>query len=262
MDLGLKGKSVLVTGAGRGIGRTIVLGFAREGARVAVNDVMADRAESVAREARGLGAEAIACAANITRYPEAADMVGKVLESYGAVNVLVNNAGVGDQGKRFLEQTPEDWERVLGIGLLGTIHCNHAVIGAMIQQGQGKIISIGSDAGIVGEPHMTVYSASKGGIIAHSKAMARELGPHGITVNVVSPGATETETTLERRKERERSMGKEKSEALLQKILKAYPLRRFAQPEEIADMVVFLASNRADFVTGQVISVSGGYCTA
>jgi NAD(P)-dependent dehydrogenase (short-subunit alcohol dehydrogenase family) len=109
---------------------------------------------------------------------------------------------------------------------------------------------------------MTVYSASKGGIIAHSRALARELGPQGITVNVVSPGATETETTLERRRDREKSMGRDKAEALLQKIIKAYPLRRIARPDEIADMVVFLASSRAEFVTGQVISVSGGYCTA
>lgn len=262
MELGLKGKSVLVTGGGRGIGRAIVLGFAREGACVGVNDLLVDRAEAVAREARDLGGEAMACPADITRYQEVALMVKEVVDCFGGLHVLVNNAGLGDQGKLFLDQTHGDWDRVLGVGLMGTLNCNRAVVEHMVEQKRGKIISIASDAGRAGEPRMSVYSASKAGIIGHSKALAKELGPLGITINVVSPGATETETTLQRRKAREQEMGKEKADALLKKILKAYPLRRYAQPEEIADMVLFLASERANFITGQVISVSGGYCTA
>jgi NAD(P)-dependent dehydrogenase (short-subunit alcohol dehydrogenase family) len=204
----------------------------------------------------------MACPCDISRYEDVVLMVREVVERLGRIHVLVNNAGVGDQGKLFMEQTREDWMRVLGIGLLGTLNCNRAVLGQMIEGHAGKIISIASDAGRIGEPRMAVYSASKAGIIGHSKALAKELGPHGITVNVVSPGATETENTLERRKERERVMGKEKADQLLHKMLKAYPLGRFAQPGEIAAMVLFLASERADYISGQVISVSGGYCTA
>ncbi len=262
MELGLNGKSVLVTGGGRGIGRAIALGFAREGACVGVNDLVTERAEAVAREAGALGAQAMACPADITRYEEVSRMVKEVVARFGGLHVLVNNAGVGDQGRLFLDQTRKDWDRVLGVGLMGTINCNRAVLEHMVRQKKGKIISIASDAGRVGETRMAVYSASKAGIIGHSKALAKELGPHGINVNVVSPGATETDTTLERRKVREQEMGKEEADALLKKILNAYPLRRYAQPEEIADMVLFLASERANFITGQVISVSGGYCTA
>jgi 2-hydroxycyclohexanecarboxyl-CoA dehydrogenase len=262
MDLGLKDKSVLITGAGRGIGRAIALGFAKEGACVAVNDIKPELAEAVVEEVTRLGAKAMACVADITSYENVTRMVQDIVTRFGGIHVLVNNAGVGDQGKLFLDQTQEDWDRVLRLGLMGTIYCNRAVLEHMVKQKEGKIIAIGSDAGRVGEPHMAAYSASKGGIISHCKALARELGPSGININVVSPGATETETTLERRKEREKAMGKEKADALLQKILKAYPLRRYAQPEEIAAAVLFLASQRANFITGQVLSVSGGYCTA
>ena len=262
MELGLRGKAALVTGAGRGIGRAIALAFAMEGAKVAVNDLLKERAEAVAQEASTLGTEAMACPCDIRSYGEVSNMVHDIIGAFGGIYALVNNAGVGDQGRLFLDQTHEDWDRVLGIGLMGTLNCNRAVSGHMVEQREGKIISIASDAGRVGEARMSVYSASKAGIIGHSKALAKELGPHGINVNVISPGATETETTLERRRAREQTMGKEKADALVQKILKAYPLRRYAQPGEIADMVVFLASQRANFVTGQVISVSGGYCTA
>lgn len=260
MDLQLKGKVAIVTGAGRGIGKAICLYLAREGAHVVVNDIDAGRAETAAKEVERLGVKAIPFQADITRFEEVKRMADSVLGRFGRIDILVNNAGVGDQGKLFTEMELSDWERVIRLCLYGTLHCNRAVVGAMIKQQGGKIVSIVSDAGRIGEPRMTIYSAAKAGIIGHSKALAKELGQYQINVNVVSPGSTETENTLERRA-KWAEKDPEWAQKRLKNQLKLYPLGRFGQPEDIAHAVAFLASERASYITGEVISVNGGYAT-
>jgi NAD(P)-dependent dehydrogenase (short-subunit alcohol dehydrogenase family) len=255
----LEGKVAIITGAGRGIGFAAAELFIKEGAKVAVVDMLEDRAREAADKLKAEGGEVIGIAANVADLEQVTRMVKEVVDNFGKVDILVNNAGVGDRGKTFLETTQEDQERVLGTCLLGTINCNRAVLPYMMERNSGSIISIISDAGRVGEPRMTLYSAAKAGIVGHSKALAKEAGPKGIRVNCVSPGATETEQTLETRQKRDEKLGKEKAEEHMRKALKVYPLRRFGQPEDIAQAVLFFASDESSFITGQVLSVSGGY---
>ncbi len=245
-----EGKVVLVTGAARGIGRAIAEAFAKEGAKVVINDVNEEGAKKTAEEIKSSGGEAYGIGADVTKYDDVVRMVNEIKNVYGTVDILVNNAGYWTT-KLFKDTTPDDWEKDIKICFYGVLHCTHAVIKDMIEKKYGRIINIVSDAGRIGEPFLAVYSGAKGAIIAFSKALAKEVAKFNITVNCVSPGITKTPGVEEFLK----SVGGE------EKLVKAYPRGRLGLPEDIANAVLFFASDRSEFITGQVLSVSGGYTT-
>lgn len=259
MDISFKKKFALVTGGGQGIGQAIALAFAREGARVAVNDVRVEKVEETVAAIRNEGGEAVAATADITSYDEVVKMIGELERQQGQVEILVNNAAVLTP-KLFVDSSPEDWDREIKVALYGTLNCTRAVLDGMIAQGQGKIVNIASDAARIGQERDTYYSAAKAGVIAFAKSLAKEVGPSGINVNVVSPGATETPMRQAAQTEALAKLGKKRFEEREQKVLRAYPLRRIGTPEDVANMVLFLASAAARHVTGQVVSVNGGFC--
>ncbi|MCL6640270.1 MAG: SDR family oxidoreductase [Candidatus Rokubacteria bacterium] len=262
MDLGLAGKSVIVTGGGSNIGRAITLGFAREGARVAIAEIDEGQAKKVAGEVERLGAEALVVRTDVTRWPEVQGMVRAVEERFGRVDVLVNNVG-WTRDALFVEKTREEWEKEINLNLWGMIHCTRAVLDGMIARRSGAIVSLGSDAGRIGEFREGVYAACKAGVIALSKSIAREVGKFGIRLNVVCPGMTMPASDEEigalsmwRAQENRAWM----TEEMKARIARAYPLRRVGRPEDVVGAVLFLASDlAAGFVTGQTLSVSGGY---
>jgi NAD(P)-dependent dehydrogenase (short-subunit alcohol dehydrogenase family) len=265
MDLELKDKVVLVTGGGRGVGRGICLRFADEGARVVVNDYHEHRAERVAVEIRELGGQALAVRADITDIGQVRAMVAKAVETFGPVDVLVNNAGVPTREpgadvksgwEDFYKTEPSAWTTVISLNVYGTMNCTHSVLPAMVEKKSGKIISIMSEAGRVGEAKLAAYSGAKAAILGFSKAIARELGEFSINVNVVALGAVDAkEVTYEQLDE--------VAQARLQKLFKSYPigkgLRRLSRASDAADAVAFLASPRAQYITGQVLGLSGGF---
>jgi len=262
VDLGLAGKSVIVTGGANNIGRGIVLGFAAEGARVLIADIDEARAVQVADEA---GGGAAAHRTDVSSWESTQAMAARAMEIHGRIDVLVNCAG-GTIDRLFMEKPREEWEREVAINFWGFINCTRAVLDSMVEQRAGAVVSIGSDAGRMGEWRETVYSGAKAGIIAMSKSLAREVGSKGIRLNVVCPGF------IPGRKDAggdfgEGSMwsgrqGEQFSDEVLEKIAKSYPLRRLGRPEDIAPAVMFLASDAASYVTGQTLSVSGGYTMA
>ena len=260
MDLGLAGKVVLVTGAGGGVGRAIALEFAHAGAQVAVNDVAAAGLEETRVLLAGLGARAYAQVADISDAAQMQALVEGIEAALGPVDVLVNNAAVMTEIKPFAEIDPACWERDIRIGLLGTMCCTRAVLRTMLARGQGgNIVNIASDAGRAGNATLAGYSSTKGGVIAFTKALAQEVGPSNIRVNAVSPGSVRApmrDQVLRDIEDRLGSGGVEEREA---KRLQQVPLRRVAEPEDIARPVLFFASNLARHVTGQVLSVNGGF---
>lgn len=250
----IKDKVALVTGGSRGIGRAICVRLAEEGAKVAIADILEDEARKTAGDILAAGGQAQVVKTDVTQLDQVRACVRQVTDTWGAVDVLVNNAG-WDKIEPFLHSAPETWEKVIAINLRGPINFCHTVAAQMAERGQGKIISISSDAGRVGSTGEAVYSACKAGIIGFSKTLARELARAKVNVNVVCPGPTDTALL------QQVSSG-EKGAKIIDAMTRAVPFRRLGQPEEIANAVAFFASPDADFVTGQVLSVSGGLTMA
>ena len=260
MDLNLAGKTVIVTGGGSNIGRAMALAFAMEKSNVVIADIDEAQGQKVAKEAAALGGKAVAIKTDVTSYDSVTARVKKTIDEFGKIDVLVNNVG-WTLDRLFIEKPRSEWEKEVDINFWGVVNCIRAVLDNMIERKYGKIISIGSDAGRVGEYREAVYAACKGGVIAMSKSLARELGRYGININVVCPGVTVPENPEHAG---ESSMWKGPMAQVFtieaqEKAAKAYALRRLGKPEDVANVVVFLASDAASFITGQTISVSGGY---
>ncbi len=243
---GLNGKSVIVTGGGGAIGSAICRRFAGYGAKVGVFDKNLDGAKRVAAEIKGF-----ASGVDITDYAAVAAAIADFEKYAGPTDILVNNAG-WDKFVNFVDTTPELWDQVIAINLRGPINISHVVLKGMVARGHGRVVNIASDAGRVGSSQEAVYSACKGGIIAFTKTVAREVARKGITLNTVCPGPTDTPLLSAVAGDDERG---QKVRAAL---IGAIPMKRVGQPEDIPGAVCFLASDDAAFITGQTISVSGG----
>lgn len=238
----LDGKIAIVTGAGQGIGKAIAEKLAAERATVVVTDLVASTAEQTAAALPG----AVAIRADVTDRDGVQSMVDWVTQEFGRIDVLVNNAG-WDKASPFVESGPADWDRAIAVNLYGVLHTCKAVLPVMASQGSGAVVNLGSDAGRVGSSGEAVYSAAKGGIIAFTKSLAREMARHQIRINCVCPGPTDTAL-----------FASFAGPGLREALTKAIPFRRLGQPADVANVVAFLASDEASFVTGQTVSVSGG----
>lgn len=248
MDYGLKGKVALVTGAARDVGREIALALAGEGAAVAVNYRGSEKeAKDLVAEIESAGGKARAYRCDVADYDAVKRMVESIVKDFGRLDILVNNAGFVTP-RRFVETTPEEWHKQIDIGLYGVIHCCHAAAPYMIDQNGGRIINLAGDSARVGEKGLSITAASRGGALSLSKSLAKELGRNNITVNAIALGLVDTSHS-----------DKGWLQANMEKIVRNYPLGRIGEPADVAPVVAFLASDGASWITGQTISISGGY---
>lgn len=242
----LKEKISLITGAAKGIGKAIAMCFAKEGSFVIVNDIKIREAQKVVKEIVSHGGQAEAFQSDISKVNEVRNMIKKILKKFGRIDVLVNNAGICER-LAIEDITSEQWDRTLDINLKGAFLCSQTVFKIMKSQRSGKIINIASLAGKVGGINVGAhYSASKAGIICLTKSFAKEGASYGITVNAVAPGVIDTDITT--------SLPKKEIESYC----KSIPLRRIGEPEEVAELVLFLASNSSNYITGETIDINGG----
>ncbi len=260
--LGIAGKVVLITGAGGGVGRAIAQAFAAAGARVAVNDVAREGLEetlALLRASNGADSTSSAHVGDITDAAQMEDMVAAIERTLGPLDILVNNAAVMTEVRAFVDIDPACWERDIRIGLIGTMCCTRAVVRRMQERKRGVVVNIASDAGRAGNANLVGYSSAKGGVIAFTKALAQELGPVGIRVNAVSPGSVRAPMRDQVLRDIEDRLGADGVEEREAARMRGVPLRRIADPEDIARPVLFFASALASHVTGQVLSVNGGF---
>ena len=245
----LSGKIALVTGSSRGIGREIAMAMAREGADIVINYSRSkDAAEEAAREIEKLGRRTLTVQASVTERAQVEHLIGSTVEEFGQLDILVNNAG-GFPIKPFAAVTDEEWDEVMTLDLKSVFLCSQVALSTMRTQRSGTIVNIASVSGLVGAVSMVPYSAAKGGVIAFTKALAREVAPMGITVNAIAPGIIETDTAMS---------------VFPETALKAYttyqvPLGRLGRSADVVGLTVFLASDDAGYITGQVYAVDGGF---
>lgn len=242
----LKGKTAIVTGASRGIGRAIALKLAEQGANIVVNYVNSkDQAESLVTEIEKLGVRVLAIQSDVSLFNEAEHLIGTAKEKFGTVDILVNNAGI-TRDTLIMRMSEEDFDRIIEVNLKGVFNCSRHTVPIMVKQRSGRIINITSVVGIVGNAGQANYAAAKAGMIGLTKSLAKEIGSRGITVNAVAPGFIETDMTS--------GLPDKIKEAAKENIA----LKKFGKPENVADTVCFLASDMGEYITGQVISVDGG----
>ena len=245
------GKTVIVTGGGGGIGGATCRLFAAQGAKVAVFDMNIEAARKVAAAIEAAGGTAAAFECDITNRTAVDAAVAATEAKLGPVDILVNNAG-WDVFKPFVKSAPSEWEKLIAINLIGALHMHHAVLPGMMERKYGRIVNVASDAARVGSSGEAVYAACKGGLLALSKTLAREHARHGITVNVICPGPTDTALLTGV------AEGAANPAKLIEAFTRAIPLGRLGQPEDLARAIAFFGSDDASFITGQVLSVSGG----
>jgi len=247
MDLFLKNKVAIVTGGASGIGQKTAEFFVQEGVKVLLADVQKEKIEETINGLKGMGGEAKGFYCDVTDERMVHLMVQEALNQFGTIDILVNSAGVGGGMKPLEDAERSDWQRILDINLIGTILCCKAVMPIMRQKNGGRIVNIASEAGISGEKGLEVYAASKGGVVALTKSLAKALGRNNVTVNAVAPAFVHSPMTQFLTPELEK------------KWLQMYVIKRLGEVEDIASMIVFLCSDRCSWITGQTISINGGF---